>query len=365
MGKLFQKALLTMALVFAMGAGIFGSVVFDAAPAYAQSGGNVPGGSLGASSDAEMWRAVRKGITGSVSIPDKKAGVLVQAEGDMLRAFRQGPFSTYSVYALGGMVVVLILFFLLRGKIRIEAGPSGQTIERFNSLERATHWLTASSFIVLALTGLNLMYGKFVLMPIIGKPAFAAISEYAKLGHNYVGFAFMVGIVLMFVLWVRHNIPNKYDLMWLAKGGGLFSKGVHPPSPRFNAGQKLVFWTTILGGFTLSMSGLMLIFPFEYAVWAKTFSVINVLGFNLPTEMTPLMETQLSLVWHGVVGVIMITLIIAHIYIGSIGMEGAIHAVGSGQVDVNWAKEHHNMWVAEMEGRDPEEVIRHGHQPAE
>ena len=158
----------------------------------------------------------------------------------------------------------------------------------------------------------------------------------------------MLGLAIIFVTWVTNNIPNKHDLIWISKGGGLFSKGVHPPSRKFNAGQKMIFWLVILGGVSISLSGWALMFPFEYAFFAKTFAFLNNFGFNLPTDLTPIQEMQLSQAWHTMVAVFMIAVILAHIYIGSIGMEGAFDAMGSGEVDVNWAKEHHNLWVEEV-----------------
>lgn len=340
-------------VAYATAAGLTASPTLTPPGAYAQTEGAVPGNVRGNISQSEIWRAVRKGIEGQVTIPDKKAGVLVQSEGDNLRAFRNGPMSVYGGWLLLATIVVLALFFLLRGRIKIEAGPSGRTVERFNALERAVHWITASSFIVLALTGLNVLYGKYVLMPIIGQTAFAAITQWGKYAHNYIAFAFMIGIAIMFVLWVKDNIPNRHDLIWIAKGGGLFAKGVHPPAKRFNAGQKIIFWLVILGGASLSFSGLALLFPFEITPWSATFKFLNLFGFSLPTSLTPLQETQLSLLWHGVVALVMIAIIVAHIYIGSLGMEGAIGAVGSGQVDENWAREHHSLWFAELTGEAP------------
>jgi formate dehydrogenase subunit gamma len=344
---------LTLAVAYAGWSGFVASPTLAVAPAVAQTQGQVPGNVRGNISQTEIWRAVRKGIEGQVSIPDKKAGVLVQSEGDNLRAFRNGPLSLYGAWLLLVSVVLIALFFALRGRIKIDAGPSGQTVERFDALERFTHWLTASSFILLALTGLNLLYGKFVLMPIIGQKAFAAITLWGKYAHNYLGFAFMLGVIMMFVLWVRHNLPNKHDLVWLAKGGGLFVKGVHPPAKKFNAGQKLIFWLVIIGGGSLGFSGFCLLFPFEINPWAATFKFLNVFGLSLPTTLTPLQETQLSLLWHGAVALVMIAIVIGHIYIGSLGMEGAIDAVGSGQVDENWAREHHSLWFAELKGEAP------------
>jgi formate dehydrogenase subunit gamma len=331
--------------------------------------GNVPGDALGNLSDAELWRAVRKGVTGTVSIPDKQAGVLVQSEGDNWRAVRNGPVTKSGLWIVGGMLGFIVLFFAARGRIMIEAGPSGRTVERFNNLERFAHWLSASSFILMALTGLNLLYGKHVLLPVLGPDAFALMTQWGKYAHNFLGFAFMVGLVLMFLVWIRDNIPNKYDMFWLVEGGGLFTTGKHPPSRKFNAGQKIVFWVVLLGGLSLSLSGLALLFPFEFSFFTWTVQVLNAVGFNLPEGFTALQEMQLSQIWHGVMGMIMIAVILAHIYIGSLGMQGAFDAVGTGQVDENWAREHHNIWLAEVKGEplpDPEDYYGGGSaQPAE
>jgi len=135
-------------------------------------------------------------------------------------------------------------------------------------------------------------------------------------------------------------------------------KGVHPDAKKFNAGQKLIFWSVVLLGASVSLSGIALLFPFETAMMGKTFAILNNFGFDLRTDLTAMEEMQYQTIWHTIVAVAMIVIIIAHIYIGSVGMEGAFSAMGSGQVDLNWAKEHHNLWVAEQLG---EPVHRHGH----
>ncbi|MDP7547481.1 MAG: cytochrome b/b6 domain-containing protein, partial [Alphaproteobacteria bacterium] len=163
-------------------------------------------------------------------------------------------------------------------------------------------------------------------------------------------FAFMAGIVLMVVLWLRQNIPSKDDLVWLARGGGLFMKGSHPPARKFNAGQKIFFWIVILGGLSISLSGLALLFPFKLPFFAVTFETANIFGFDLPTNLNALEEVQLSQLWHAVVGLVLIIVIIAHIYIGTIGMVGAFDAMGTGNVDENWAREHHSLWAEEALG---------------
>lgn len=349
-------------------AGAAVAVSGPAVPAFAQAGdspvaeapvgGNVPGNVLGNQADSEMWRAVREGVQGRVSIPNAQAGQLIQSEGDNWRAVRNGPVTVYGAWAMLGVIAIIALFFALRGRIRIDAGPAGATIERFNMIERTAHWITAVSFVVLALTGLNLLYGRHVLLPILGPEIFSAITIAGKYAHNFLSFAFMLGVVMMFVLWVRHNIPSSADLRWLAVGGGLFKKGVHPPAAKFNAGQKLIFWAVILGGISISVSGLALLFPFEFSLFGKTFAFLNIFGLGLPENVTMMQEMQLSQLWHGVIGLVLIAIIIGHIYIGSLGMEGAFDAMGTGQVDVNWAKEHHSLWVAEVRNGS-------GAQPAE
>lgn len=318
----------------------------------APTGGTVPGDALGATSDSEFWRAIRKGAQGTVSIPDQKAAQLIQSEGDNWRAIRNGPLSVWGAWAMLGMLILLALFFLLRGRIRIEGGWSGMTITRFTDFERFGHWLLAVTFVLHAITGLNLLYGRYVLKPVIGPDAFAVLTNAGKWFHNYGAFAFMLGVAWVFVVWVLHNIPNRYDLVWLAKGGGMFTKHSHPPARKFNAGQKILFWLVVLGGLSLSLSGLALMFPFTFSFFSQTFAVANLFGLDLPTNLTALQEQQLNQIWHGLVALVMIAVILAHIYIGTLGMEGAISAMWSGEVDLNWAREHHEIWVEEM-GREP------------
>ncbi|WP_119461924.1 formate dehydrogenase subunit gamma [Rhodospirillaceae bacterium SYSU D60014] len=348
----FAAGLATALTIFALAclvvAAVAGSLDF-ANPALAQQEGQVPGNTLGGNSDADIWRAIRQGEQGTVSIPNEQAGVLVQSEGENWRSIRNGPLSVYGVWAMLGIIALLALFFALRGRIRIEHGRSGRVVERFNFIERFAHWLTAGSFVVLALTGLNMLYGRYVVLPLLGPEIFSAITLAGKYAHNYLAFAFMAGLVLIFVLWIRDNIPDRTDAKWVAAGGGMFRKGVHPPAKRFNAGQKIVFWLVILGGLSVSLSGIALLFPFEFSMFSKTFAFFNLFGFDLPANLTPMQEMQLSHIWHGIIGLLLIAVIIAHIYIGTIGMEGAFDAMGSGMVDENWAREHHSLWVDELE----------------
>lgn len=314
----------------------------------------------GGNSQSTLWAEVRAGETFTTQAPGPNTAFLVQDSGMPWQAARsaEGYLQVWGAWIMLGMVGLLALFYLLRGRIRIEHGFSGELIERFKPIERFGHWLLAGSFVLLALTGLNLLFGKDYLMPLIGKDAFAEVAAAGKWVHNNVAWAFMAGLVLVFFMWVLHNIPSRLDLQWLAKGGGLFSKNVHPDSRKFNAGQKLIFWSTIILGGSISASGLSLLFPYELPMFAKTFAVLNdlgaeaVLGSALPETLSPIEEMQYAQLWHTIVSIVMIAIIVAHIYIGSVGMQGAFAAMGSGLVDRNWAKEHHNLWVDEHDAEE-------------
>jgi formate dehydrogenase subunit gamma len=282
-------------------------------------------------------------LSGRVSIPDAGGRNLIQPGGQEFRSFRDGTLSTVGKIGILGTLALLAAFFLIRGRIRISGGPSGQTIERFSELSRFAHWLSATSFMLLGLTGLNIAFGKSVLLPVIGPDAFTAVTQAGKFVHDYVSFAFALGIILMFVMWVKDNLPSGRDITWFAQGGGLVGNQ-HPPADRFNGGQKLIFWSTVLGGIALSVSGYLMMFrPADIA--------IN--GF------------QFALIVHGVTGLIMIAIIFAHVYIGSIGMEGAFDAMGKGSVDLNWAKEHHSVWVEKVAKNNPEAISGRASAPAE
>jgi formate dehydrogenase subunit gamma len=173
-------------------------------------------------------------------------------------------------------------------------------------------------------------------MPVIGADAFAVWSQYAKYAHNFLAWPFMLGLLIMIVVWIRDNFPDRTDVRWLREGGGLLGNG-HPPARRFNAGQKMIFWSVVLGGLALSASGIIMLFPFGSTGFTGLQFDIN--------------GMQLAQYVHATVGVILIAIMIAHIYIGSLGMEGAYDAMGSGEVDLAWARAHHSLWVEEQQAK--------------
>jgi len=318
-------------------------------------------GTLGGVSDPELWRALRYGSADIVSSTNGPASTVVIQDGGMRwLKVRRGVLPSYGGYILLAMMALILAFYLIRGKIMIEGEKTGRTILRFSLLERIAHWAMAIPFILLALTGLSLLFGRIALIPLFGKGAFSVIATSGKVIHNYVAWVFIAGLILSFLLWAVKNIPNGTDLRWLAKGGGLFSRGVHPSSGKFNAGEKIIFWIVIIFGGLISLTGLALLFPYQITVFAPVLDLLNSLGISQLLGMgetggalSPQEEMQYAQFWHVVLAFVMMAVIIAHIYLGSVGMEGALDAMKSGKVDVQWAKEHHDLWYDEMTGTTP------------
>ena len=352
------RPLIVVLMVFAM---VFLAALFTQnTSAFAQSNtgvkpisGATPGGTdSGSSSDAELWRQIRNGSPGMVSGGDKSGGLMIQSGGQDWRMLREGPLPRYTAWAILSTVLLLSLFFALRGRIRISGGRSGQKMKRFSIVERAGHWMLASSFILLALSGMNLVYGRALLIPVLGKEAFASLTVFGKFIHNYVAFAFMLGLIMISVMWLVHNFPRKHDLVWMLKAGGALGKG-HAPAGKFNAGQKMVFWAVIWCGILISLSGLSLMNLYTGNLFGSIFGIINgMFGTELATNLAPIQEQQYQSLMHSVMSATLVVVIIVHIYIGTIGMEGALEAMTTGEVDTNWAKEHHNVWVEEEDTKN-------------
>ena len=270
-----------------------------------------------------------KRIQGRGTIPDAKSYVIEQPEGRDWRHFHEVTLRWIGAISIIGMLVVLVGFYLIRGMVRLESGRSGRVLVRFNAFERLLHWLTASCFIVLAISGLNVTFGKELLLPWMGPDAFSTWSQWAKYAHNYLSFPFTIGVVIIFLMWLPGNLPNKVDVNWIKEGGGIIGHK-HPPAYRFNAGQKMIYWLQVLAGGALAVSGYLLMFPFY--------------GTNIA-------DMQAAEIVHGIVSVVFVAIMLAHIYIGSIGMEGAFEGMWDGTVDANWAKEHHRLWLEQEERR--------------
>ncbi len=322
-----------------------------------------PLGTLGGQSDPELWRGIRYDSADmSTQSRGPAATTLIQSGGMWWLKFREGPLLTYGAGLLGGTLLLLALFYLIRGRIRIEGEKTGRTITRFNGMERFGHWLLASSFLILGVTGLISLFGRKVLIPAFGHEAFSTVAIGTKWIHNNISWAFIVALVIIFIFWVIHNLPDRTDLTWLAKGGGIIGSG-HPPAKKFNAGQKMIFWSVILLGGSIAASGISLLFPFEFNMFGGTFAMLNDWGVPgwfgldpLAYPLSPQEEMQYAQLWHAIVSLVLTAIIFAHIYIGSVGMEGAFDAMGTGEVEEQWAREHHSLWVEEVQ----EAEMKHG-----
>jgi len=264
-------------------------------------------------------------IQGRGSIPDVKSYVIEHPAGRDWRHFHTVTLQWLGAIAIIGTLALLVVFYLVRGPVRIESGRSGIKIVRFTGFERFVHWMTAVCFIILGLSGLNITFGRSLLLPLVGPEAFSTFSELAKYSHNYLSFPFTLGVVMILFIWIAGNIPNRVDVEWVKRGGGIIGHD-HPPAYRFNAGQKAIFWIQVLGGTAMVMSGYVLIFPF-YG--------------------TDVGNMELASVVHATIAMLYIAAMLGHIYIGTLGMEGAFEAMGEGTVDLNWAKEHHSLWAKE------------------
>ncbi len=318
LGRFFRLALGALALLLLVGL---------AAPVQAQQPSSV-NPTASSVKEQQLLQELNR-IQGRVSIPDKRSGVLEQPAGRDWRNFHEVTLRWIGGIVILGMLAVLVIFYLTRGQVRLQSGRSGRTIVRFNGFERAVHWMTAACFVVLAISGLNITFGRPLLIPLIGLEAFSDWSQWAKYGHNYLSFPFTIGVVLIFLMWIGGNIPDKTDVEWVKRGGGLLGND-HPPAKHFNAGQKMIYWIVVLGGGAVAISGYLLMFPFYTS---------GIEGM------------QVAQVVHSIVAVLFVAAMLAHIYIGSIGMEGAFEAMGSGSVDVNWAKEHHSLWLEQENAR--------------
>ena len=319
---------------FIIGAWVVLLALAIALPASAQRN---PDGSVNPTASAvkeqQLLDALQSGgsISGRVSIPDQKSANLIHPAGRDWRQFHEVTLRWIGAIAVLGMLIILVAFYLIRGQVKLESGYSGRRVVRFNAFERFVHWMTASCFIILAISGLNLTFGNPLLMPLIGEGAFAAWSQWAKYAHNYLSFPFAIGVFCVLLMWIGGNIPNKVDVEWLKRGGGIVGHD-HPPAYRFNAGQKLIYWIVVIGGTLVAASGYLLMFPFY---------------------VTDIEGMQLAQTVHAIIAVLFVAVMLAHIYIGTIGMEGAFEAMAEGTVDENWARQHHRLWLEEEKNKAP------------
>jgi formate dehydrogenase subunit gamma len=309
------------------------------APGYADQT-NAQRGQVQPGNNAPMWRDVGKGVTGTTSLPYAEAGNMIQGfvqypgsrfttAGEAWRQVRNDWILPYGGSLLLIALVALALFYFTKGTIELHGKETGRKIERFTYFERAAHWVNAIAFVTLAVSGIVMAFGKFFLLPIIGSTLFGWLTYALKNAHNFVGPAFVVSLIVVFLVFVRDNLPSKEDINWLLKGGGLFG-GAEVPSHRFNAGEKVLFWGGVfLLGALVASSGVFL---------DKIVPAVEYTRGNM----------QVAHMVHASAAVLMMAMFMGHIYMGTLGMRGAYSAMKTGYVDETWAKEHHELWYDDI-----------------
>ncbi|HEX9686429.1 MAG TPA: formate dehydrogenase subunit gamma [Burkholderiales bacterium] len=284
--------------------------------------------------NAPVWRDVRSSETSpsqTTQVRGIETNVLVQTQGEIWRQIRNGPITIYGGWLLIVVCAIVAAIYFLKGPIKLHQQPGARTIERFNSLERVTHWTMGISFVVLGITGLIILFGKYVLLPMFGYTLFSWLAVLSKNVHNFVAPVFILSLIPFILIYLRDNLPEKGDLHWLVNGWKMFA-GHHMPSGRFNAGEKAWFWVgVVLLSLVVSATGLILLFP------------------NF--EQGRLLMQQASVI-HAVAALLVIGLSLGHIYMGTVGVEGAYQNMRTGYTDATWAKEHHEYWYNDvMKGR--------------
>ena len=278
------------------------------------------------------------------SVPGVDTNRLIQGAGREWREFRNGPVTQIGGWLLVGVLALIAIFYLIRGPLTLHGQPTGRLIERFNAVERVSHWVMAIAFVLLALSGIVILFGKHIVLPWLGYAAFSWLTILSKNVHNFVGPLFIFSLIVMVLLYVKDNVPASHDVDWLKKAGGMFG-GAEVPSGKFNAGEKLWFWGgMVLLGTLVSVTGLILDFP----NWAQGRQVM-----------------QQSNVIHAICAVLFMAASFGHIYLGTLGVPGAYGAMRTGYVDETWAREHHGIWFEEVKaGRRPEKFVAGAAQPA-
>jgi formate dehydrogenase subunit gamma len=299
-----------------------------------QSQQNQPG------NNAPVWREVQRGEPNYTSIPGREMNVLIQpparflgqenrtTAGEAWRQFRNGPMTFYGGWLVVGVAIVILAFYFAFGPVKLHDRPTGRLIQRFSRVDQIVHWSVAISFCILGITGLLMMFGKHVLLPIIGYTLFGLLTNLGKNLHNFVAPFFMVAVAAMIVLYLRHNLPKLYDLKFLFSAVAVMTKGKHVASGKFNGGEKVWFWLgVVVLSVIVSWSGLILLFP------------------NFDQSRAVMQDAW---IWHAGAALVYIAISFGHMYLGTIGLEGSYQAMRTGYVDETWAKEHHQYWYDEM-----------------
>ena len=275
---------------------------------------------------AAFWREVRRGTAGTTTVSGQERGVLIQSGGQNWRRIRNGLIAGTAPWIIGVVFFAIALFFVVFGRDKLEERPDGATIPRFSAAERWLHWITAALFIVMVVSGLSMLFGRAVLIPVFGLKSFSGYMGTAMRLHNYAGPIFLAGALIEIIVWLKFNIPKKMDLVWFKNLGGMTGRGPRPHAGKINGGEKAWFWILVVSVLGIGATGLILDFP--------------ILG-----QSRFLM--QVAHVIHASLAVLFVAASLGHIYIGTIGAEGTFQGMWRGEVSSAWAKQHADLWYEE------------------
>jgi formate dehydrogenase subunit gamma len=290
--------------------------------------------------NAPMWREVQRGDPNYTSIPGREMNVLIQpparflgqdvrvTAGEAWRQFRNGPVTFWGGWLVVLVVALIAAFYFVFGSVKLHGAPTGRLIRRFSSVDQIVHWTVAISFCILGLSGLIMLFGKHVLLPVFGYTLFAWLAALSKNLHNFVAPLFMVSVAVFAILFVRYNLPRAYDFVWFRNALGYVTGKKHVASGKFNGGEKVWFWLGVVGlSIVVSWSGVILLFP----------------NFDQTRAVM-----QDAWIWHAGAALLYVAMALGHIYLGTLGVEGAYQAMRTGYVDEVWAKEHHEIWYNDV-----------------
>ena len=281
---------------------------------------------------ADFWREVRQGVSGYTAVSSAGHSVLIQNGGENWREVRNLLLVKVSPWVMGVVLAAICIFHLINGGDKLEEPRTGIMIKRYSLFERVLHWYTALLFFILAITGLSILLGRAGLIPLLGHGSFAAYLSTAKIIHNWCGPLFLFGVLIEFVVWLRDNFIHKLDFIWFKNMGGMVGDSPRPHAEKNNGGEKAWFWLIVLFGLGVGVTGVLLDFP----IWGQDRQTM-----------------QLSLVVHTITAVLFVTASFGHIYMGTLGSEGAFEGMWRGKVDASWAKQHSDLWYRKKAGQDP------------
>ncbi len=275
----------------------------------------------------DFWRQIRAGDIGYTTNQSVENGNLINIKGKYWEHLRNRWVSPFGILVLIGSFLTIVFFYLFFGRIKLQKPRTGKKIKRWSALDRTIHWITALSFLILGFSGVFIFYGRYFIKPVVPDAFWGSFIYAAKISHNYIGPLFTISLSIMLIKWFKNNIFNTVDLNWLKQGGGMISHDKHPDAGFCNAGEKIWFWLIAIVGGLVSITGLVMDFP--------------LFGQNR-------LDMQIANIIHGIASLSLFAAAFGHIYIGTLGTEGAFEGMATGKVDESWAEQHHRLWVEKI-----------------